>query len=132
MAISARTRLGDWPIWALKVKAARSARTPRPGGITNALITLDAVVLAQVDLTLSGARGATRPTVGHGSNILAGAEDGAGGGAVGAVADFYGKTDQVVVAGLHVREDEAFDDPDFGAEKGVMCFDAVFVEAADG
>lgn len=58
------------------------------------------------------------------------AQDGAGGGAVGAVADFNREADEVVVARLHVREDEAFDDPDFWTKQCVVCFDTVLVKAS--
>ena len=61
---------------------------------------------------------------------LASAENCAGRGAVGAIAKFNWQADEVVIAGLHVREDKAFDDPDFWTEQGVMRFDAIFVKAS--
>lgn len=61
---------------------------------------------------------------------LARAENSAGRGAVGAVGEFNGQADQVVVARLHVRENKAFDDPDFWTEQSVMRFDAIFVKAS--
>jgi hypothetical protein len=60
------------------------------------------------------------------------AQDGASGGAVGAIGEFDGEANQVVVAWFDVREVEAFDDPDFGTEESVMGFDSIFVEATDG
>ena len=60
---------------------------------------------------------------------LAWTEDSAGGGAVGAVAEFDGQADEVVVARFDVGEDKPFDDPDFWTEERVVRFDAVFVKA---
>lgn len=37
---------------------------------------------------------------------------------------------EIVVARLHLREVESFDDPDFRTEQDVMCLDPVLVEAA--
>src|SRR4051812_25838322 len=75
-------------------------------------------------------RSATSQT--NGRDVLNRAQEGSGGGAVGAVGDFYGEADHFVVAGFDFGEVEAFDDPDFRAEQGVVGFYAVFVEAADG
>ena len=61
------------------------------------------------------------------------AQDGAGGGAVGAK-QFQREADQIVAARGDMREGEALDDPDAGGEEGAVGFGATGVvwEAANG